>query len=120
MPDPDRIVPSLTSTRGYAASRRGQLHFVEAGSGPVLVMVPHAGRSGRMFANVIPLLAQNFRVIVFDVPGTGLSVSPPPGDISIADLADCLMDGLDDLNVDRFSIFGLHGGNKVGASMVAR
>ncbi|MDB5857658.1 MAG: alpha/beta hydrolase, partial [Ramlibacter sp.] len=42
------------------------------------------------------------------------------GDISIADLADCLMDGLDDLNVDRFSIFGLHGGNKVGASMVAR
>lgn len=109
-----------TVRRGYADSRIGQLHYVEAGEGPVLLMIPHAGRSSRMYRDVVPLLAKRYRVIVIDVPGTGMSAPPPEGDHEIAEYADWLVDALDYLGIYKLSIFGLHGGNKIGGSIANR
>lgn len=106
--------------KGYVDTRMGQLHYVAAGTGSTLALVPHAGRSSQMYAELIPLLAQHFRVVVFDLPGTGLSPAPSPALFTVEDIADCLLDGFDALGETTFSLFGLHAGNKVAASLVAR
>jgi pimeloyl-ACP methyl ester carboxylesterase len=107
------------STKGYADTRNGQMHFVRAGRGPSLVLVPHAGRSSRMYSGLIEQLAASFNVISFDMMGTGRSMAPHPG-WDISDHADCLLDAIDALGLTDFSIFGLHGGNKVALSLVTR
>lgn len=108
------------STRGLAASRYGQIHYVEAGSGPrTVVLVPHAGRSSRMYADLVERLGESVRVVALDVPGTGASDPAPPG-LEITDYGACLLDALDDLEIGRFTLFGLHGGNKIATSIALR
>ena len=51
------------------------LHYVDEGSGPVLLML-HGGLGWSfVFAKLIPLLKESFRCIAVDMPGYGLSVS---------------------------------------------
>jgi pimeloyl-ACP methyl ester carboxylesterase len=105
---------------GYAHTSVGQIHFVEAGTGPALVLIPHAGRSSRMYADLIGALSADFRVVAFDVPGTGASAPLPAREVTMAEIADWLLEALDGLNLRSIDLFGLHGGNKVGSSIVAR
>jgi pimeloyl-ACP methyl ester carboxylesterase len=105
--------------RGYLDSGLGQLHFVEAGSGPALLLIPQAGRSARMYEDLIGELAPDFRVISVDLPGTGSSDPFPDGRVAMSVLGKCLAEGIDALGVERCHVFGLHGGNKVGAALVA-
>jgi pimeloyl-ACP methyl ester carboxylesterase len=57
----------------------GQIHYVRAGEGKPLVMLSASGRSSRMFAQVMPLLAPEFAVYALDTPGFGNSDPLPRG-----------------------------------------
>ena len=105
---------------GFVDSGAGQLHYVEAGKGPPLLLIPHAGRSSRMYRDLIGELSSDFRVVSIDVPGTGASAPLPAGEHSIAEIADWLVEGLDALGLQSLDLFGLHGGNKLGGSIAAR
>lgn len=72
-----------------------------------------------MYERLIGELETDFRVISFDLPGTGNSDPLPDAGITMRALGDCVAEVLDALAVDRTFVFGLHGGNKVGASFVA-
>jgi pimeloyl-ACP methyl ester carboxylesterase len=61
------MTSELTIVRhGYTDTGGGHIHFVPAGSGDPLVLLPHGGRSSRIYRAVIPILAERFRVVALD------------------------------------------------------
>jgi len=55
------------------------LHYLEAGHGPAVILLHGYTETSRMWKPIIPLLAENFRVIAPDLPGIGDSEIPPSG-----------------------------------------
>lgn len=105
--------------RGYVDTSMGQIHYVKAGEGKTLVLLSASGRSSRMFAQVMPLLAPQFAVYALDTPGFGNSDPLPPG-TTIEQLADCFLQVLDRLGIERTHLYGLHSGNKIATCMAVR
>lgn len=108
-----------TLTHGFVDSPMGQLHFFEVGAGRPLLLLPQAGRSSRMYVELAAALADDFRVVSIDVPGTGRSAPLPAAGTMMGELAEAIAAGLEGLEIDRADVFGLHGGNKVGAALAA-
>lgn len=105
--------------RGYAETDLAQVHSVREGRGPPLLLLAASGRSSRMFAPLIRLLAPHFDLCAPDTPGFGNSGPLPPG-TSIEELAGCFVQLLDRLGIERTDIYGLHTGNKIAAAMAVR
>jgi pimeloyl-ACP methyl ester carboxylesterase len=104
--------------RGYASAGTGQVHYVEAGEGPPLVLLHSAPRSARAFRLLQPLLAPRFRTVAPDLPGFGAS-DPLAGDVTMEMLAGAMVELLDGLGIARAHVFGYHTGNKVAAALAA-
>ena len=102
--------------RGYVQTALGQVHYVRAGTGPALLLLPASGRSSRMFGAVMPLLTPAFDVCAIDTPGFGNSDPLPPG-ASIEQLAGCVTEVMDALGHRRAHIYGLHTGNKIATAL---
>jgi len=105
--------------RGYADTSLGQLHYCESGSGPAVLLLHQTPRSMDEFADVIPLLAEDFRVIAMDMVGFGLSPGVD-GDHSIELMADGALALMDELSVPRFAVLGHHTGGAVAIEIAAR
>ncbi|WP_173922408.1 alpha/beta fold hydrolase [Agromyces sp. Marseille-P2726] len=103
---------------GFVGSHEGQIHFLTAGHGDPLVLLPHGGRSAQMYGGLIPILAQHRRVIALDPPGTGESYLPD-GRRSIPELAETLHAAARKVAKSRYTLYGMNGGNKLGAAMAA-
>ncbi len=56
----------FAKTKGY-----GRIHYREAGSGPVLMLMHTNGASAYQYETLASLLAPHFRVIAWDMPGHG-------------------------------------------------
>jgi pimeloyl-ACP methyl ester carboxylesterase len=54
-----------------------RIHYVDVGSGPVLVLTHGSSSSLRTFAPMIERLSRRYRVIAWDEPNMGLSGAPP-------------------------------------------
>ncbi|MSP68284.1 MAG: alpha/beta hydrolase [Alphaproteobacteria bacterium] len=63
--------------RGFVDVPDGQMFYREAGSGPPLVLIHQILRTSLDYRQVIPLLAERYRVIAFDGMGCGDSDAPP-------------------------------------------
>ncbi len=71
--------PALLPTSHDVAARGARIRFVEAGSGAPLILLHDYLASRVVWDDVLPGLAQRFRVIAPDLPGFGESEKPPPG-----------------------------------------
>jgi len=111
-------VESTIPRRGYAQTPRGQIHYVEAGSGPTLLLLGESPRSHRHFRKVLPLLARHFRTIAIDIPGYGNS-HPAPSPLTVPAVAGCVVDFLDSMEIKHTKVFGINTGNKIGAALAA-
>jgi pimeloyl-[acyl-carrier protein] methyl ester esterase len=81
------------------------LHVESHGSGAPLLLIHGWGMHGGIWDNVVPLLAQRFRVHCVDLPGHGMSA--PQGDCSLDTLAGILSAQFDEpLNVCGWSLGG--------------
>jgi len=94
------------------------MFYREAGpkNAPVVLLLHGFPSSSRMFRNLIPLLSDTYRVIAPDYPGFGHSGVPDPASFSytfdgLADIVDHLLDQLD---VDRFTLYMMDFGAPVG------
>src|SRR6476469_75966 len=67
------------STSGYATVNGVRLHFVTAGSGDPVVLLPGWPRTWWEFHKIIPSLAATHRVIAVDLRGMGGSAKPAGG-----------------------------------------
>ena len=107
-----------TISNGYAQTRTGQMHFAQAGAGPPLLLMGETPRGWRFFEKLLPLLAPKVRAVAVDLPGLGNS-HRLPDPMSVPAVADCLIDFLDALHIDRAHVFGMHTGDKVATALAA-
>ena len=108
----ERVEQALLDAEGVEAVARwvdldrlgGRLRVLEAGSGPAVLMVPGVMTGGAVFASLVRYLP-DFRCIMIDRPGVGLSplADPPPTDIADFERVgdQLLVDVLDGLGLDR-------------------
>ena len=113
---------ALKGGKGYAPCPLGQLHFRSAGDhGRAPVLLIHQTPIGiAEFIDVQPALDRaGRRSIASDNPGYGLS-DPPPGPVTVADMADNLAALLDHLAIDDVVVAGHHTGAAIAAAFAAR
>lgn len=93
------------ASQGWALSRRAELSrgtvaWDAFGDGPPVVLVHGTPSWSYLWRKVVPELAREFTVYVFDLPGYGDSPAPPDGDVSIATHATTLVELLDAWGLD--------------------
>ena len=114
-----RNVPAPVVTHHRTAKVDGiGLFYREAGpaDAPVVLLLHGFPTSSHMFRNLIPQLADRYRVIAPDYPGYGQSDSPDRASYAYTfDNAARLVNGLlDQLGVDRFAMYVMDYGAPVG------
>jgi len=116
----ERRDPRLPTTRDVAA-RGARIRFVEAGSGPPLVLVHDYLASRASWDDVLPRLSSRFRVIAPDLPGFGESEKPPPSRYRYDFEAFCesLADLVAALGLGRVSLCGHAMGGAVALTLAA-
>ncbi len=117
---PDRRDPPRPVTRDVAA-RGARIRFVEAGSGPPLVLVHDYLASRVAWDDVLPRLAESFHVIVPDLPGFGESEKPPPSryKYDFDGFSESLVDLVAALGLGRVSLCGHAMGGAVALTLAA-
>lgn len=105
--------------KAYAETRHGQIHYVEAGSGHAVLLLHQTPRSWTEYEDVIPLLADQQRVIAVDTLGFGPSDQPRQR-WSISLFVDGVEDLIDALALARISIVGHHTGGVIALELAAR
>ena len=112
----------VTVGRGTAigGTQGHRMHYVDEGSGPVVVCLHGNPTWGFLFRNLIAALRDDFRVIVPDHVGCGLS--DQPGDVSFraGDRIGHLEDLLAELGVGRFSLVMHDWGGPLGTGLAVR
>ncbi|MGE5245760.1 MAG: alpha/beta fold hydrolase [Betaproteobacteria bacterium] len=106
--------------RHFCDTRMGQVHCIEAGTGSAtpLLLLHQTPRSVDEFAEVLPILAAERRVVAMDTPGYGCS-DRVPGQPTVADYAAAARDALDALGIDRVIVVGHHTGAVIAVEMAA-
>ncbi len=117
---PERRDPRTPLVRDVAA-RGARIRFVEAGSGPPLVLVHDYLASRVAWDDVLPRLAERFHVIVPDLPGFGESEKPPPSKYryDFEGFSESLVDLIAALDLGRVSLCGHAMGGAVTLTLAA-
>ena len=89
------------------------------GQGEPLVQLPGGALGLRNFSRVTPVLARHFRVVDFDMVGTGQSTPTPPG-YTLQDWTDDLRDLMDLLEIPRANLHGTSTGGFIGLQFAAQ
>lgn len=93
------------------------VHYVQAGSGPVVLMVHGVGASlVTWWSNIAPLADAGFTVVALDLPGHGDSDKPKNIDYDPIAAVRFIAHFLDALGVGRVSVVGNSGGGLIAAS----
>lgn len=96
------------------------LHYQTTGRGPTVVIIHgFTANSAFWYFTVVPLLAQDFHVITYDLRGHGRSDMPPRGYTS-ADMALDLRGLLDQLDVAKAHVIGHSFGGEIGLQCAVR
>ena len=95
----------------------GPIAWTEVGAGPPLVMLHGLGDSHRTWRRVLPQLSRRHRVLLVDLPGHGLS-GRPDAPYTIDWYAQTMHGWLDELGIERASVFGHSFGGGVAQWML--
>lgn len=90
-----------------------ELYYESTGDGPPLLLVPGLGGQGSFWAQQIPELARDFRVIVHDHRGTGQSTHSRIH-YSVEQMADDLLRLMDALGIESAHFVGHSTGGAIG------
>jgi acyl-CoA synthetase (AMP-forming)/AMP-acid ligase II/pimeloyl-ACP methyl ester carboxylesterase len=96
------------------------MHYVDEGSGPVVVCLHGNPTWGFMFRNLIARLRRDFRVIVPDHVGCGLSDKPTDVFFRASDRVAHLEELLEQLGVGRCSLVMHDWGGPIGTSLAVK
>lgn len=89
------------------------------GQGEPLVQIPGGALGLRNFSRVTPVLARHFRIVDFDLVGTGKSTPTPPG-YTVQDWTNDLRDLMDLLEIPRAHLHGTSTGGLVALQFAAQ
>ena len=111
--DPERY-PFASHWLPYRGS---ELHYLDEGSGPVVVLLHGNPTWSFAYRDVVRALAGRCRCIVPDYPGFGLSGHPRDYAYGPADHADAVGTLLDALGLERFALVAQDWGGPVGVAV---
>ena len=129
------VACSTTGTRGgpqlYSEARHGidrfvqaqgyLLHYVEAGQGPPVVLIPGAFTTYRAWDGMLPTLAAHHRVLSVDYVGVGDSDQPETGfGYTVEEQADVMAEAIIALGVAGTRVVGASYGGAVALNLAAR
>jgi pimeloyl-ACP methyl ester carboxylesterase len=101
-----------------------EVFYREAGpsDAPVLLLLHGFPTASHMFRDLIPLLADRYRLIAPDLPGFGQTKAPPRGqfDYSFDRIADVIEGFTDALSLDRYALYVFDYGAPVGLRLATR
>jgi len=98
-----------------------QLHYVDQGEGPVIVLIHGLGGSLQSFTyGVSKPLSQNYRVISVDRPGYGYSKRAAHADASLEAQADTIVSLLDHLHIESAVFVGHSLGGAISLAIAER
>ena len=100
----------------HASNGDVQIYWEEEGSGEPLLLIMGLGYTSEMWHRVRPLLADRFRVIVFDNRGVGRSTVPEPG-YEISDMASDAVAVLDAAGVESAHVLGVSMGGYIAQTL---
>src|SRR5262245_14062948 len=105
--------------RHLLPTRFGQIHCRETGDGPAIVLLHINQQSSALYLELMEKLAPSLRVVAIDYPSHGMSdhISFQPG---IQDYADCVVEVLDGLGIERFAALGEATGAAVAIELGCR
>lgn len=83
-----------------------RLHYVDRGQGPPILMVHGLGGQLRNFNYLVDLLAEEFRVILVDRPGSGYSTAPSETGAGLKSQAAVFARFIDKLGLDKPLVVG--------------
>jgi 2-hydroxy-6-oxo-octa-2,4-dienoate hydrolase len=98
-------------------------NYLEAGSGPPVVLIHGSGPGVTAYANwrvVLPVLAARFRVLAPDMAGFGFSERPEKADYGLDLWVEQLVGFLDALDIRRASVVGNSFGGAIALRLAAR
>lgn len=112
---------TIRTRRTFCDTHMGQVHCVTAGQGDAtpLLLLHQTPRSTDEFAEVLPILARERRVIAMDTPGYGCSDRLPGAQPSVEDYARAAFEVLDALGHRRAIVVGHHTGEIIACEMAA-
>lgn len=93
-----------------------ELHYIEAGIGPAIVMIHGFGGQTFSFRYQMAELARDHRCLAIDLKGFGYSERPEDGDYSLVEQARLVLRALDELGIDKAVLIG----HSMGGEVVAR
>jgi pimeloyl-ACP methyl ester carboxylesterase len=113
--------PAPWTSEGFVQRPGGRLHYVSMGEGPPVVMLHKLGGWVADWSLIAPLLAPNYRVIAFDMPGHGESAMdrPAPYIMTLGESAAMIHAALDEMGVPRFALVGSSLGGCAGVVLAA-
>lgn len=91
-----------------------KMHYVDEGSGPVVVMIHGNPTWSYYYRNLISLLSKNFRVIAFDHIGCGFSDKPQEYDYTLKQHIDNAKSLLSSLKIEKYSLILHDWGGAIG------
>lgn len=109
--DPQIIVPGAAFSENHVEADGFKIRYAEAGNGPTIVSIHGAG--GMRLSRTHDILAENHRVVVFELPGFGASAANDRSE-NIQALAGTMNAALAALKIAECSVMG----NSFGARVV--
>ena len=98
--DGGEVAPQAWALARRTELSQGTVAWDAFGHGPPVVLVHGTPSWSYLWRNVVPALAREFTVYVFDLPGYGDSPAPPDANVSIATHATTLLELLDAWGLD--------------------
>jgi pimeloyl-ACP methyl ester carboxylesterase len=113
--------PMNATNRHFFNTEFGDVHYIDVGSSdtPPLMLLHQTPRSIDEFADVIPLLAVEHRVVAMDNPGYGCS-DVPPRQPTVEEYADTVVALMDHLEIPKAVLIGHHTGAILAVDIAAR
>jgi pimeloyl-ACP methyl ester carboxylesterase len=103
------------SVQGY------NLHYVEAGEGQPILLIPGAFSTYRHWNRVIPYLSEHYKLLCVDYLGVGDSDKPKSGfGYTIEEQADLIAKMIEGLQIQKVRILGVSYGGAIALNLAAR
>ena len=106
----EHTTPAVVFNEGYVEADGFRIRYQEAGQGKPLVCLHGAG--GLRVSRAHTLLAEQYRVILFEAPGFGQSPANERS-ASIQELARTMAEAVTNLGVERFNLMGTSFGGRL-------
>ena len=98
-----------------------KIHYVEAGQGDPIVLIPGSASTYRAWGRLMPLLAGDYRLLAFDFPLDPSSSTGQAGDLkAVQEWSEILITIIEQLKLGRVKLIGWGFGGAVAFDMAAR